>query len=80
MAGPWTAILDEAAHRPTARAYYTVLQAADGLPRQPIAAGRDHDAFERVDGVWRFSFRDDTLFDFAGDLRYHLNLNEPPAD
>ncbi|WP_201260349.1 hypothetical protein [Burkholderia catarinensis] len=40
---------------------------------------RYHDAFDRVDGVWRFSFRDYALFDFAGDLRYHLNLNEPPA-
>jgi len=71
--------IDEAAHRATARSYYTVLQAVDGFPLQPIAAGRYHDAFERVDGVWRFSFRDYTLFDFAGDLRYHLNLSESPA-
>ncbi|AFQ49613.1 nuclear transport factor 2 family protein [Burkholderia cepacia] len=65
--------IDEAAHRATARSYYTVLQAVDGLPLQPIAAGRYHDAFERVDSVWRFAFRDYTLFDFAGDLRFHLN-------
>ncbi|VWC16544.1 dioxygenase [Burkholderia lata] len=71
--------IDEAAHCATARSYYTVLQAVDGFPLQPVAAGRYHDAFERVDGVWRFSFRDYTLFDFAGDLRYHLNLNEAPA-
>ncbi|WP_396331992.1 nuclear transport factor 2 family protein [Burkholderia anthina] len=69
--------IDEAAHRATARSYYTVLQAADGLALQPIAAGRYHDAFERVDGTWRFAFRDYTLFDFAGDLCYHLN--ESPA-
>ena len=71
--------IDEAAHRATVRSYYTVLQAVDGLPLQPVAAGRDHDAVERVDGVWRFAFRDYTLFDFAGDLRYHLNPDEPPA-
>lgn len=65
--------IDEAAHRATARSYDTVLQATDGLALQPIAAGRYHDAFERVDGAWRFAFRDYTLFDFAGDLRYHLN-------
>ncbi|MBY4867074.1 nuclear transport factor 2 family protein [Burkholderia sp. Bp9017] len=65
--------IDEAAHRATARSYYTVLQATDGLALQPIAAGRYRDAFERVDGTWRFAFRDYTLFDFAGDLRYHLN-------
>ncbi|WP_176040429.1 nuclear transport factor 2 family protein [Burkholderia stabilis] len=65
--------IDEATHRATARSNYTVLQSVDGLALQPIAAGRYHDAFERVDGVWRFSFRDYTLFDFAGDLSRHLN-------
>ncbi|WP_244136896.1 nuclear transport factor 2 family protein [Burkholderia pyrrocinia] len=71
--------IDEAAHRATARSYYTVLQAVDGLAPQPVAAGRHHDAFERVDGMWRFTCRDYTLFDFAGDLRYHLNPNDPPV-
>ncbi|AOR71006.1 hypothetical protein BBJ41_26240 [Burkholderia stabilis] len=73
--------IDEATHRATARSNYTVLQSVDGLALQPIAAGRYHDAFERVDGVWRFSFRDYTLFDFAGDLSRHLNPipNEPSA-
>ncbi|WP_412023753.1 nuclear transport factor 2 family protein [Burkholderia cepacia] len=69
--------IDETAHRATARSYYTVLQAVDGLALQPIAAGRYHDAFERVDGVWRFAFRDYTLFDFAGDLSHHLNVPAP---
>ncbi|WP_230963186.1 nuclear transport factor 2 family protein [Burkholderia cepacia] len=69
--------IDETAHRATARSYYTVLQATEGFPLQPIAAGRYHDAFERVDGAWRFAFRDYTLFDLAGDLRFHLN--EVPA-
>ncbi|KVL51490.1 hypothetical protein WT01_30160 [Burkholderia cepacia] len=52
-------------------------QAAGGFPLQPIAAGRYHDAFERVDGAWRFAFRDYTLFDFARDLR--CRLNDVPA-
>ncbi|HGO6127660.1 TPA: nuclear transport factor 2 family protein [Burkholderia cepacia] len=69
--------IDETAQRATARSYYTVLQATEGFPLQPIAAGRYHDAFERVDGAWRFAFRDYTLFDLAGDLRFHLN--EVPA-
>ena len=65
--------IDEHANRATARSYYTVLQATEGLPLQPIAAGRYLDEFARVDGVWRFSFRDYSLLDMAGDLSYHLS-------
>ncbi|WP_129561326.1 nuclear transport factor 2 family protein [Paraburkholderia dokdonensis] len=65
--------IDEQAHRATARSYYTVLQAADGFALQPIAAGRYRDEFERVEGVWRFSFRDYSLMDMTGDLSHHLN-------
>lgn len=64
--------VDEASGRATARSYYTVLQSTDSLPLQPIASGRYHDAFERIDGVWRFSFRDYTLLDMAGNLSCHL--------
>ncbi|WP_416311134.1 nuclear transport factor 2 family protein [Pseudomonas sp. W03] len=64
--------VDEASGRATARSYYTVLQSTDSLPLQPIASGRYHDAFERIDGVWRFSFRDYTLLDIAGNLSCHL--------
>ncbi|MEE9100384.1 nuclear transport factor 2 family protein [Pseudomonas nitroreducens] len=64
--------VDEASGRATARSYYTVLQSTDSLPLQPIASGRYHDAFERVDGVWRFSFRDYTLLDMTGNLSCHL--------
>ena len=48
--------IDEASGTATIRACYTVLQATEDLPLQPIAAGRYLDEFERVDGVWRFSF------------------------
>ncbi|WP_044873010.1 nuclear transport factor 2 family protein [Pseudomonas sp. LFM046] len=65
--------VDEASHRATARSYYTVLQGTDNLPLQPIATGRYHDAFERIDGVWRFSFRDYSMLDMVGNLSGHLN-------
>jgi hypothetical protein len=55
----------------TARSYFTVLQAADGVPLQPIIAGRYHDRFELADGAWRFADRL-ILVDLVGDLRAHL--------
>jgi 3-phenylpropionate/cinnamic acid dioxygenase small subunit len=66
--------INESAGRATCRSYYTVLQSTDTLPLQVIGAGRYHDEFERVAGIWRFSYRDYTLFDLQGDLRDHLNL------
>jgi 3-phenylpropionate/cinnamic acid dioxygenase small subunit len=64
--------IDEAAGRATCRSYYTVLQATDDLSLQVVAAGRYHDAFQRVDGAWRFSYRDYSLLDLRGDLSGHL--------
>ena len=64
--------IDEASGTATIRACYTVLQATEDLPLQPIAAGRYLDEFERVDGVWRFSFRDYSKLDMLGDLKAHL--------
>ena len=64
--------IDEAAGTATIRSYYTVLQATDTLPLQPIAAGRYHDEFERVDDVWQFSFRDYSQLEMLGDLSQHL--------
>ncbi|VVN70701.1 nuclear transport factor 2 family protein [Pseudomonas fluorescens] len=64
--------IDEAAGTATVRSCYTVLQATDTLPLQPIAAGRYFDEFERVDGVWRFSFRDYSQLEMMGDLTGHL--------
>ena len=66
--------IDEASGTATIRAYYTVLQATEDLLLQPIAAGRYLDEFERVDGVWRFSFRDYSKLDMMGDLRAHLGV------
>lgn len=64
--------IDETSGTATIRSCYTVLQATDDLPLQPIAAGRYFDEFERVDGVWRFSFRDYSQLEMMGDLRGHL--------
>jgi len=64
--------IDGAAGTATCRSYYTVLQQTEAVALQVVAAGRYHDSFERVDGVWRFSFRDYSMFDLKGDLRDHL--------
>jgi hypothetical protein len=53
------------------RSYFTVLQQTAALPLQPIIAGRYHDRFERVDGVWRFTQRH-MMTDLIGDLSQHL--------
>lgn len=64
--------VDEEAGTASCRSYYTVLQATPDLPLQVVAAGRYHDTFERVDGVWRFATRDYSLFDHQGNLAEHL--------
>jgi hypothetical protein len=66
--------IDEIAGTAASRSQYTVFQATDELPLQVIAAGRYHDLFEYVDGKWRFTYRDYTLFDLRGDTSQHLNL------
>jgi hypothetical protein len=63
--------LDEANARATARSYFTVLQATDGLPLQPIIAGRYRDRFVCDAGAWRFDERVITI-DLVGDLSRHL--------
>lgn len=66
--------IDDEAGAATCRSYYTVLQQTEAIALQVIAAGRYHDEFERVDGVWRFSFRDYSMLDLKGDLRDHLGV------
>jgi len=66
-----TVTIDPTGATATARSYFTVLQARPDLPLQPIIAGRYHDAFACVAGVWRFSDRL-ILPDLVGDLRRHL--------
>lgn len=64
--------IDEAGNRATVRSCYTVFQATEGLPLQAITAGRYHDEFERVEGGWRFSYRDYTLQEAVGEMGFHL--------
>lgn len=64
--------VDVAGDTASCRSYYSVLQQTDALPLQIIAAGRYHDRFQRVDGEWRFVFRDYSLFDHVGDVSQHL--------
>ncbi|MCW2655202.1 MAG: dioxygenase [Mycobacterium sp.] len=66
-------IMDIDADCATCRSYYTVLQQTDEFPLQVVVSGRYHDRFERVGGVWRFSYRDYTLIDFVGDTSHHLS-------
>jgi 3-phenylpropionate/cinnamic acid dioxygenase small subunit len=54
----------------SARSYFTVLQARDGV-LQPVIAGRYHDRFEQVDGEWRFAERI-IHPDLQGDLSRHM--------
>jgi hypothetical protein len=61
----------ESATSAKALSYFTVHQALDGLPLQPIVAGRYVDAFEQRDGRWRFISREvqPRLF---GDVSKHV--------
>lgn len=63
--------LDAAESAAGARSYFTVFQAAAGLPLQPIVAGRYHDRFVLAADGWRF---EDRLIhvDLVGDLSRHL--------
>jgi 3-phenylpropionate/cinnamic acid dioxygenase small subunit len=71
--------VDDAAGTATCRSYYTVFQQTGDFALQPIVAGRYHDQFERVDGKWRFVFRDYSLMDMIGDVSHHLHGPIAPA-
>ena len=65
--------VDEPAGTAISRACYTVFQATDGLPLQPIITGRYRDTFHRIDGAWCFDTR--TMYvDQVGDLSHHLKF------
>jgi len=74
--------LDPDGRTATARSYFLVYQATERLPLQCIIAGRYLDAFEKVDGAWRFTDRL-VLADLVGDLSEHTMDNPlripPPA-
>jgi len=64
--------IDEMAGVASCRSCYTVLQATEDSPLQPIMTGRYRDEFACVDGVWRFTYRDYTQVGLIGDLSRHL--------
>jgi 3-phenylpropionate/cinnamic acid dioxygenase small subunit len=68
--------VNEAAGKATMRSYYTVFQVVSGK-LQPVVAGRYHDEFERVEGVWRCSYRDYSLMDLIGDTSQHVRSLTP---
>jgi ketosteroid isomerase-like protein len=68
--------IDEDADHAVARSYWTVFQAVEGLPLQPILAGRYHDRFVRRDGLWGFAERR-YLVDLVGDVSHHMMDNRP---
>lgn len=63
--------IDDDGTSATCRSYYTVVQQTDDFPLQAVCAGRYHDEFEKVDGRWRYRFRDYSLLDLQGDFRAH---------
>lgn len=54
----------------TSLSYFTVLQATENLPLQPILAGRYFDAFAVIDDEWVFTQRL-TCIDLVGNLSEH---------
>ena len=64
-------VVDSVAGTANSRCTFTVLQAAPGRPLQPVLAGRYHDSFARVDGVWDYVERM-ILADLWGDLSHHM--------
>lgn len=56
----------------TCRSQWTVLQAVPGLPLQPVATGRYHDRFARIDGEWAFTERQYARVDLLGDTSRHV--------
>lgn len=60
----------------TARSYFTVFQATDGIPLQPIVAGRYADTFARGGDGWSFRRRVMDLR-LVGDVSRHLLIDLP---
>ncbi len=54
------------------RSQWTIIQATDDLPLQPIASGRYNDQFAIIDGAWCFTERNYAQIDLVGDTSGHL--------
>ena len=60
--------------RARVRSRFTVLQATDALPLQPVVVGRYEDSVERRDGEWWF-VRRRMIPESWGDVREHLTFD-----
>jgi ketosteroid isomerase-like protein len=63
--------LDQDGNGASARSYYTVIQATDTFPLQPVISGKYLDRFRKQDGRWQFAKRE-MLVDLIGDCSAHL--------
>ena len=63
--------VDEAGIEASSRSYFTVVQATEALPLQPIISGRYRDTFRKTDSGWQFSRREMHV-DLIGDCSAHL--------
>ena len=63
--------VDEARGSATSRSSFTVFQATDELPLQPIVLGSYQDTFHRLGGTWWFATRTMVLGP-TGDVSRHL--------
>lgn len=66
--------LEESGVEASARSYYTVLQATELLPLQPIISGRYSDQFRKADDKWAF-VRREMFVDLVGDCSAHLLID-----
>ena len=55
----------------SARSYFTVIQALEDFPLQPIISGRYHDSFKKISDGWEFKKRI-MYVDLMGDCSFHL--------
>jgi len=63
--------IDEGSIEASALLLYTVIQATDSLPLQPIISGRYKDRFRKTRNQWQFASRE-MIVDLIGDLSAHL--------
>jgi 3-phenylpropionate/cinnamic acid dioxygenase small subunit len=71
-------VVDVDGDRASARSYFTVLQATEGVSLQPIVAGRYEDEFGRGEDGWAFRRRVMHLR-LIGDVSEHLLIDIPRA-
>ena len=63
--------VEESGKDASARSYYTVIQATDALPLQPIISGRYNDRFRKTASGWQFASRE-MIIDLTGDCAAQL--------